>query len=236
MASDDLRDVRMGHPAIGESSYNSNHVCDYWGTDPTAQHIEPTAIFITWDDWGAFYDHVPPPKVYQGDQNDKCPATQDNPNGWGCGYVYGFRVPLLVVSEWTKSATISGACGGTQYPPCPNFGTQTNPHLYVHDFGSILAFTENNFTQQGLMLGPIAPQKPVKYTYADQNSLDSTYNGLPAVPLWDFFTASQPRNFTKINPIDSSDTAGFFQSYYQTQQSDGTYPQPIGPEDGDPMD
>ncbi len=216
--------------AIGESSGNSNHVCDYWGTDPTAQHIEPTAIFITWDDWGAFYDHVPPPKVYQGDPaTDQC-LTRDAPNGWGCGYVYGFRVPLLVVSEWTTAGTISGKCGVTGQPACPNLG-QNNQ--YAHDFGSILRFTENNFTQQGLNLPYIdLPDRG----YADYNSLDSTYNGLPAVPLWDFFTASQPRNFTKINPIDSSDTAGFFQSYYQTQQSDGTYPQPIGPEDGDPMD
>jgi phospholipase C len=22
-----------------------------------------TAIFVTWDDWGGFYDHVRPPKV-----------------------------------------------------------------------------------------------------------------------------------------------------------------------------
>jgi hypothetical protein len=44
------------------------------------------------------------------------------------------------------------------------------------------------------------------------------------------------RTFTQINPIDSAHTAGFFQSYYQTQQADGTYPQPIGPEAGDPMD
>ncbi len=32
----------------------------YWGQ---------TAIIVTWDDWGGFYDHVPPPI---GD-----------PNGWG---------------------------------------------------------------------------------------------------------------------------------------------------------
>jgi len=211
--------------AIGESSSNSNHVCDYWGTDSTAQHIEPTAIFITWDDWGAFYDHVPPPAVYFGDPNtDKC-TTQNAPNGWGCGYVYGFRVPLLVVSEWTKPATISGACGGTQYPPCPNFGQNDE---YVHDFGSILAFTENNFTQQGLNLPPIAP---TGYTYADQNSLDRTYNSHPAVPLWDFFTASQPRGFTKINPIYTGDTASSFENYYQNNNVS-----PIGPEAGDPMD
>ena len=37
-----------------------------------------TAIFLAWDDWGGFYDHVQPPKV--------------DGNG------YGLRVPALVIS------------------------------------------------------------------------------------------------------------------------------------------
>jgi len=41
-----------------------------------------TAIFLTWDDWGGFYDHVPPPQV----------------DGDG----YGFRVPGLVISPYAK--------------------------------------------------------------------------------------------------------------------------------------
>ncbi len=41
-----------------------------------------TAIFLTWDDWGGFYDHVRPPVV------DK--------NG------YGFRVPGLVISPYSR--------------------------------------------------------------------------------------------------------------------------------------
>jgi hypothetical protein len=65
---------------------------------------------------------------------------------WGCGYAYGFRVPLLVVSEHTPVGTISGAV--TSYPV-----TYPPPAEYTHDFGSILAFTENNFG-----LPPIAPQ------------------------------------------------------------------------------
>ena len=47
-----------------------------------------TAIVITWDDWGGFYDHVPPPRQYGCDK--------DNPYG------LGFRVPLLVVSPYAK--------------------------------------------------------------------------------------------------------------------------------------
>jgi phospholipase C len=47
-----------------------------------------TAIFITWDDWGGWYDHVPPPKIINS-------------------YEYGFRVPLIVVSPYAKQAYIS---------------------------------------------------------------------------------------------------------------------------------
>ncbi len=56
--------------AIGNSSYWSN-----------------TAIIITWDDWGGWYDHVPPPSLNS--------------------YEYGFRVPLIVVSPYAKAAYVS---------------------------------------------------------------------------------------------------------------------------------
>jgi phospholipase C len=45
-----------------------------------------TAIFLTWDDWGGFYDHVSPPQV---DQNG-----------------YGIRVPSLVISPYAKRGYI----------------------------------------------------------------------------------------------------------------------------------
>jgi phospholipase C len=45
-----------------------------------------TAIFITWDDWGGFYDHVPPPHA----------------DAMG----YGIRVPALVVSPYAKPGYI----------------------------------------------------------------------------------------------------------------------------------
>jgi len=80
---------------IGNSSYWSN-----------------TAIIITWDDWGGWYDHVPPPQVLA------------NCTHWGCGYVYGFRVPLIVVSPYALAGHIS-------HTP--------------HDFGSILKFIEEKF-------------------------------------------------------------------------------------------
>ncbi len=45
-----------------------------------------TAIFLAWDDWGGFYDHVRPPRV----------------DGLG----YGLRVPALVISPYAKRGYI----------------------------------------------------------------------------------------------------------------------------------
>ncbi len=48
----------------------------------TSKDWSSTAIFIAWDDWGGFYDHVKPPKVdHQG---------------------YGLRVPGLVISPYAR--------------------------------------------------------------------------------------------------------------------------------------
>jgi phospholipase C len=48
-----------------------------------------TAIFVYWDEWGGFYDHVPPPQINS--------------------VSYGVRVPLLIISPWTKyGASLDG--------------------------------------------------------------------------------------------------------------------------------
>jgi len=72
--------------AIGQSWQYSQGggVCDYWGANQSGNE---TAIFVTWDDWGGFYDHEPPTILTQ-------------PEG---DYQYGFRVPLLVVSAYTPT-------------------------------------------------------------------------------------------------------------------------------------
>jgi phospholipase C len=46
-----------------------------------------TAVFVSWDDWGGWYDHVPPPQV-------------DNMG-------LGFRVPVLVISPYAKASYVS---------------------------------------------------------------------------------------------------------------------------------
>ena len=52
----------------------------------TGPEWDSTAIFLAWDDWGGFYDHVVPPKV---DENG-----------------YGLRVPGLVISPYARKGYI----------------------------------------------------------------------------------------------------------------------------------
>jgi len=61
-----------------------------------------TVVFLTWDDFGGFYDHVPPPTVDT--------------------YGLGIRVPLIIISPFSKKGVISH----TQY-----------------EFSSFLAFLES---------------------------------------------------------------------------------------------
>ncbi len=99
---------------------------------------QDTVIFVVWDDWGGFYDHVADglgAQFLNPQSGDFCFFS----SGWGCGYTYGFRVPFLVVSQYTSPGYVSGDC--TLSGGCPN----TNLEFY-HDFGSILAFIENNFS------------------------------------------------------------------------------------------
>jgi phospholipase C len=52
-----------------------------------SKYWKSSAIIVVWDDWGGFYDHVPPPKL----------SPPDNQGG------LGFRVPMLIVSPYVKA-------------------------------------------------------------------------------------------------------------------------------------
>jgi phospholipase C len=54
-----------------------------------------TVVFITYDENGGFYDHVPPPRACE-------PAKPDNRYDYAFDR-YGFRVPFIVVSPFVKS-------------------------------------------------------------------------------------------------------------------------------------
>jgi phospholipase C len=79
------------------------------------------AVFITFDENGGLYDHVPPPQACPPDDLDPVVA----PGGVMAKFDrYGFRVPLLVVSPYAKPHSVSHA---------------------VYDHTSILRFIEARF-------------------------------------------------------------------------------------------
>ncbi len=105
-----LADVVWVTPTLQESDHPGNN-----GTGPSwvawivntigkSPYWSSTAIFIIWDDWGGWYEHVKPPQYNS--------------------YELGFRVPLIVVSPYAKTAFVSHK---------------------RHEFGSILKFIEETF-------------------------------------------------------------------------------------------
>ena len=126
-----LTDIATGNLAqvtwVIPAGTNSDHANSNKGAGPSwvtsivnavgnSPYWANTAIIITWDDWGGWYDHVAPKVINDG-------------VSWGSGYVYGFRVPLIVVSPYAKTQYIS--------------------HVN-HDFGSIIKFVETTFNLPSL--------------------------------------------------------------------------------------
>ena len=88
-ADGDLPNVSWVTPDWADSNHPGSHVAvgQAWVTKLVNAVMQGpdwnrTAIFLAWDDWGGFYDHVEPPVVdAQG---------------------YGLRVPALVISPYAK--------------------------------------------------------------------------------------------------------------------------------------
>jgi phospholipase C len=85
--------VTPGGPTYTDSCHNlfSMTACDNWvgslvSSIETGPDWDSTAVFITWDDIGGFFDQVPPPATLNAD-----------------GQQAGPRVPLLIVSPYARA-------------------------------------------------------------------------------------------------------------------------------------
>ncbi|MFL5823378.1 MAG: alkaline phosphatase family protein [Solirubrobacteraceae bacterium] len=67
-------------------SLGQDHVVRTINAIMSGKDWKSTAIFVSWDDWGGFYDHVRPPRV----------------DGQG----YGLRVPGLVISPYARKGYV----------------------------------------------------------------------------------------------------------------------------------
>jgi phospholipase C len=79
-------DLHSDHPG-SDSAEGPSWVAAVVNAVGQSQYWNSTAIFITWDDWGGWYDHVPP-TIYNS-------------------YELGFRVPLVIVSPYAKTGYVS---------------------------------------------------------------------------------------------------------------------------------
>ena len=77
-ASDHARVTDGSGPSWVAAVVNAIGKSKYW---------RDTAIFVTWDDWGGWFDHVPPHRYNS--------------------YELGFRVPLIVISPYAKNHYVS---------------------------------------------------------------------------------------------------------------------------------
>jgi phospholipase C len=99
------QDLNSEHPPFNICSGENwtvghlNHVmqnADLWSK---------TVILMTWDDFGGWYDHVPPPKQYGCDDV--------NPYG------LGFRLPLIIVSPYARPGAVYSRV--SQHASIPKF-------------------------------------------------------------------------------------------------------------------
>jgi phospholipase C len=73
--------------AGSESNTGPSWVASVVNAIGTSSYWDSTVIFVTWDDWGGWYDHVAPKIV--------------------SSYELGLRVPLIVISPYAKTAYVS---------------------------------------------------------------------------------------------------------------------------------
>jgi len=84
--------AKSGHPpsslCVGE-----NYAVSVLNAVMNSPQWPTTALFLVWDEWGGFYDHVEPPVVEKW--KDGTPSR------------YGHRVPCIVISPYARSGYVS---------------------------------------------------------------------------------------------------------------------------------
>jgi phospholipase C len=93
------------HPP-GDPQIGSNFLSQIYGALSAGPQWPHAALFITWDENGGIYDHVPPPPACAPDTT--APALTGTDVGTPGGFnQYGFRVPLIVASPYAKKGHVS---------------------------------------------------------------------------------------------------------------------------------
>ena len=99
---------------IGEGvQAGSNYVSTFINDFMASQYWKNSVFILTFDEGGGFYDHVPPVQTVSPDgipPSDLQPGADFclGAGGPTCDFTYtGFRVPLIVISPFTKKNYVS---------------------------------------------------------------------------------------------------------------------------------
>ncbi|MGI8491833.1 MAG: phospholipase C [Acidimicrobiales bacterium] len=150
------------HPP-GPVSYGQSYVTSVVNAAMASPDWSSTAIFLAWDDWGGFYDHVAPPTV---DENG-----------------YGLRVPAMVISPYAKAGYIDHQTlsfdaydkfiedvflGGQRLDPATDGRPDPRPNVRenVKILGDLSADFDFNQAPRAPMLLPVHPQTTLTGTPA----------------------------------------------------------------------
>ena len=101
-----------GTPDLSEHPTQNVTVGSQWTADQVAAIAAgglwaSTAIFITWDDWGGWFDHVVPPVKELWQHTLAQRPTEAFPEFDGQPFRFGSRVPCLAVSPYARPGYLS---------------------------------------------------------------------------------------------------------------------------------
>jgi phospholipase C len=106
-----------------------------------SKYWDSTAIIVTWDEWGGWYDHVPPPQVdYDG---------------------LGIRVPAIIISPYALPKTVLHT--QYQFASILRFSEEVFglDSLHARDATAPSLTSAFNFTQKPIKFKPIhVPETP----------------------------------------------------------------------------
>jgi phospholipase C len=117
-----------------------------------------SALFLTYDEHGGYYDHVPPPAAVPPDNIPPMLGPGDVPGGFDN---YGIRVPVAVVSPFSRAHFVS--------------------HV-VNDHTSILRFIETRFGLPALTNRDVAANPMLEFFDFNRPAF-ATPPSLPAAPI-----------------------------------------------------
>jgi phospholipase C len=156
-----LTDIAKGNLAdvvwVTPTGLDSDHALSNNGSGPSwvasivnaigeSKYWNSAAIFVTWDDWGGWFDHVKPP-LYNS-------------------YELGFRVPLIVISPYAKNHYISHV--QHEFGSILKFTEQIFglPSMHTTDARADDLFDCFDFSKPPTKFKPISAKYPPSYFHA----------------------------------------------------------------------